>query len=371
MSTDLVVNPEEFGLEKENVLKIEEAFTPKIVEREALAKIYADVITKEINQNTVIEAAELRRKLVKVRTGIADIHKTQKAFFLASGRFVDAWKNKETEPVTQMEEKLMEIEKYYENQEKERLEKIQKARAEELSQYVSDAHERDLSGMADDVWDAYLSAKKQAHEDQLAAEKKAEEDRKAQEEEDRRKRKEAEAKLAAERKKARELQKTRDERAEELRPYITFIRDYEGLITASDTSYKKQLDEIKKGYDLHQAEQAKRRAEEELERKKREEQAERERKQRQKEAEEAKAKADALQAELDAKKEAEEKAKREEAERLENELSKGDEEKIKDLINDLETITTKYEFKAPKNVETYEGIKSRIYAMVKHLNETN
>ena len=131
MSTELVkVDPKEFGLEVEQVSTIEQAFLPKIQEREALVAIYDQLITSELTPELSKQAKEVRLKLVKVRTGIAEIHKTQKAFFLAAGRFVDAWKNKETLPVEQMEERLSEIENYYINLEKARIEKLQIERLE-------------------------------------------------------------------------------------------------------------------------------------------------------------------------------------------------------------------------------------------------
>ena len=85
------VNPAEFGLKESEVQPIESAFMPKIVEREALREMYENIIGQELTPALCVEAKALRLKLVKVRTGIADIHRTQKAFFLAAGRFCDAW----------------------------------------------------------------------------------------------------------------------------------------------------------------------------------------------------------------------------------------------------------------------------------------
>src|ERR1035437_344824 len=130
------VDPKEFGLEENQVLTIEQAFLPKIAERDGLAKGYEQLITKEITKEVCSEAGDVRRKLVKVRTGIADIHKTQKAFFLSAGRFVDAWKNKETLPIEQMEERLSEMEKYFEKIESERIAKVEADRKIELSQFT-------------------------------------------------------------------------------------------------------------------------------------------------------------------------------------------------------------------------------------------
>lgn len=177
MNTELTkVDPKEFGLDEVQVVTIEQAFAPKIAERDGLAVIYQQVITKELNDATCQEAGDLRRKLVKVRTGIAEIHKTQKAFFLAAGRFVDAWKNKETLPVEQMEENLEKIEKHFILIEQERIAKLELTRAEQLRQYT-EIIPMSLGLMQEDVFAAYLAAQKTAYEAKIAAEKQAELDR--------------------------------------------------------------------------------------------------------------------------------------------------------------------------------------------------
>lgn len=174
------IDPKEYGLEETQVQTIEQAFAPKIAERDGLAVIYQQVITKELTEATCQEAGDLRRKLVKVRTGIAEIHKTQKAFFLAAGRFVDAWKNKETAPVEQMEENLEKIEKHFILIEQERIAKLELNRAEQLRQYT-EIIPMSLGLMQEDVFQAYLAAQKTAYEAKIAAEKQAELDRIARE----------------------------------------------------------------------------------------------------------------------------------------------------------------------------------------------
>jgi hypothetical protein len=177
MSTKIAtIDPKEFGLETKQVETIEQAFAPKIAERDGLAEIYSQIIKKELTQSTCDEAGDLRRKLVKVRTGIADIHKTQKAFFLAAGRFVDAWKNKETAPVEQMEENLAKIEKHFILIEQERIAKLESYRTEMLSMYT-EIIPMSLGLMQEDVFTAYLNAQKEAHKAKIEAEKKAEQER--------------------------------------------------------------------------------------------------------------------------------------------------------------------------------------------------
>lgn len=178
MTTEIAkINPAEFGLQEAQAQTIEAAFMPKIIERDGLMKVYETLITEELTPELCVEAKALRLKLVKVRTGIAEIHRTQKAFYLAAGRYVDAWKNKETAPVEQMEEKLEGIEKYYENIEKERKTKLRAERVAELQKYEVDGSLIMLGEMADDVWDNYLAGVKLQYENRKAAERKAEEDR--------------------------------------------------------------------------------------------------------------------------------------------------------------------------------------------------
>lgn len=177
MTTELVkVDPKEFGLDDVQVATIEQAFLPKIAERDGYAQIYEQLITKELTKELCNEAGDLRKKLVKVRTGIADIHKTQKAFFLSAGRFVDAWKNKETLPIEQMEENLTTIEKHFEKIEAARILKIESDRKLELSIY-SDVIPFGLGQMDESVYQNYLLGVKLGYEAKIKAEQEAEAER--------------------------------------------------------------------------------------------------------------------------------------------------------------------------------------------------
>jgi hypothetical protein len=170
------IDPKEFGLELTQVETIEQAFLPKIQERDGLIEIYRQVINSELTPFICNQAGDLRKKLVKVRTGLADIHKTQKAFFLSAGRYVDAWKNKETLPIEQMEENLSSIENHFINLEKQRIAQVEKDRTELLKQYM-DFVPAQLGLMNEDVFNAYLASQKVAYEARIAAELKAEADR--------------------------------------------------------------------------------------------------------------------------------------------------------------------------------------------------
>jgi hypothetical protein len=176
MTTLTKIDPKEYGLEENQVQTIEQAFAPKIAERDGYIERYNQIIKTELTESLCNEAGDLRKKLVKVRTGIAEIHKTQKSFFLAAGRFVDAWKNKETAPIEQMEENLGKIEKHFIIIEQERITKLELDRAELLKHYT-EIMPMSLGLMQEDVFQAYLAAQKMAYEAKIAAEKQAELDR--------------------------------------------------------------------------------------------------------------------------------------------------------------------------------------------------
>jgi DNA repair exonuclease SbcCD ATPase subunit len=306
MNTEIVkLNPKEFGLEEKQVQTIEAAFMPKIVERDGLKTIYSELITKEITPELCKEAKNLRLKLVKVRTGIAEIHKVQKAFYLAAGRYVDAWKNKETLPVEQMEEKLCELEEYYERIEAARIATLQQERSAELSKYQDETAfiPGNLGELTDEVWSNYLLGVKTACEQKKAAQKAAEE---------------------------AEVARIEAEKAEQER----IRQENERLEKALKAQKAKAEAEAKKAAEKLKAEQAK--AAEEA---------------RKAAAEKAK-----LEAELKAKAEAEAKAKAEAEALKEAELSKGDADKVKDLIAYLSAGKTKFQFKSKKNQKLYAGV---------------
>lgn len=172
------VDPKEFGLDENKAAQIEQAFAAVNSEREALTAMYAEIIVKEITPELIKEAGELRKKLVKVRTGTDRVHKSEKAFSLAYGRFVDAWKNKSNTPVELMEEKLSEIENYYINLEKKRIAQLQLDRIEAVKPYgVENAEQLNLGVMSDEVWHSFLTGTRTNHEAKIEAARKAEQER--------------------------------------------------------------------------------------------------------------------------------------------------------------------------------------------------
>jgi len=239
MKTLVKTKPEEFGIEKSKAENLTKGLSPILEEREFLIQEFKDILDLEISEDNKPKFKGLRLKIVKNRTqGINKWHKTSKEFFLAGGRFVDAIKNKEIQVNEEMESKLLDAEKHFDNIEKERLDRLQKKRAELLSEYVEDASIMKLSEMEEDVWDAYLSTKKKNYLDKIEAEKKAE----------------------AERIEEARLDKIENNRRFEIAPFAQFNEGNKDLRKMEDSEYNKllkSLKDAKKEYEIQQEEQRK------------------------------------------------------------------------------------------------------------------
>jgi hypothetical protein len=183
MKTELVkINPSEFGLTEETAHNIQSQFQPMLEKMSELENEFNEVVLLPIDDlNTSKIAKELRLKYVKIRTATAAIHKAQKDFYLSGGRFVDGWKNAQIFASQGKESKLEEIEKHFENIEKERLENLNIERLEKIKLFVDDTTGLNLSSMEVDVFEAYLSVKKKNYEDKIEAEKQVELERIAKE----------------------------------------------------------------------------------------------------------------------------------------------------------------------------------------------
>lgn len=287
MNAITTVEPKDFGLEESKAKELTNGLTTILEERSALAENYKEVIKLEITTETIPQFRELRLRIRDNRTkGIEKWHKVNKEFFLTGGRFVDAIKNKESAENIRMEEALMEGEKHFENLEKEKLAKLNEERIAQIAPYVEDTTGLDLSGMEEDVFEAYLSTKKAKFEAALAEQKRIEEERlenerldalenkrrfevapfaqflesepdyrnmtdkaysdlknsllKAKKDHDK-----AQEEIRLENERLRDEAKAEAEkrkvRNEKLRPYIVYIRDYEKTLNLSDKDFEKEL----------------------------------------------------------------------------------------------------------------------------------
>lgn len=180
MSTEVtIIDPKEYQIEESKAKELLGNLPQIQLERDVLQKQFNEVIKLDIDDKETSKVAkELRLKVLKNRTqGLGTWHKTTKDYFLKGGQFVDAIKRKEEAVNVDMETTLEAIEKHAENQEKERIKKLQELRVLLISEYIEDTTGLDLGNMQDDVFEAYLGAKKQAKLDKIESERIVEEKR--------------------------------------------------------------------------------------------------------------------------------------------------------------------------------------------------
>lgn len=365
------IDAKEFSLDDEKSLSISNSFQPKIIERDGLAEIYSQIIKKEITQDVCDEANELRKKLVKVRTGIADIHKTEKAFYLAAGKYCDALKNKLTLPGVQMEETLEEIASHFEKQEASKKELIKQDRIKILAEFEDVNPEfYDLANMEQEIFDKLVKDNKDLKEFRLMKEAEAEKLRKQQEEKDEAKRVELQKK---EDKRIADA-KTADEREKIALKLFNFIDEFNEIdwhpFGMTDDQFKKIISDAEKcsaeyaeREKIAQEENAKNlKAKQEAEAKAKAIEAESIQKQKklheeaEKQKKEASEREAALQKQIADKQLAEFKAKEDADKKIQDELNAGDKVKMQLMINDLTDLKTKRQFKSKKYVKLHSDI---------------
>ena len=287
------VNPEEYGIEAKKASELTGNLPQIKSERDILSQRYEEVVKMDIeNPETAKIARELRLKIRDNRTKGIDVwHKTTKDFFLKGGQFVDAIKRVEIAVNQRMEENLESIEKYFENQEKERKVKLNEERLSILEPYSEFVpFGINFGEISEEEFTKILNGSK------LQFEAKLEEERKAEEE----------------RMRVEKITKLHSERKEQLLPLWQFLDDttinFGELSEELFASIKSSANAKKVDYE---AEQERIRVENE---KLAAEKAELEAKAKKEREEKA-----ALEAELQAKKEAEAKALKEAAEKAEKE----------------------------------------------------
>ncbi len=362
MSELVKINAKDYGLEETKAKEISDMFQPMLETMVELEKEYNDVIQGEMSPENCIEAKALRLKYVKVRTGTAEIHKKLKAFYLLGGRFVDGWKNAQLMASEGIEGKLMLIEKHYENLEIERAIKLQEKRAKELEKFEVDFVPDNLGEMQDEVWSNYISGVKLNYQAKIDAEKKAEEER-------------------IENARLDECESERMERILPYRDYWKGVIEADGLRDLSNEVFENSFDAIVKAKEKEDQKQeqirkdnlrlqreAEQREEKRLaDQKIADDKAEKLRKDNEAKLKKIQDEKDQVAKQLEEKRLADQRVKAQEAQQAEAELKKGDQEKVKDLIADLESLKTKYEFKSAANKNLYVNIGILLDKVVEHI----
>ncbi len=362
MSELVKINAKDYGLEETKAKEISEMFKPMLDRMVELEKEFNTLTKGEISKELCLEAKVLRLKYVKVRTGTVEIHRGLKQFYLQGGRFVDGWKNAQLMASEGIESKLMDIEKHFEILEQQRISKLHDKRTTELEKYDVDFIPGNLGEMETEVWGNYISGVKLNYQAKIDAEKKAEEER-----------------LENIR-----LNKLESERKERILPYYDY---WEGIVDAgtlrdlSNEVFEGVFDKIvaaKKEDDIKQEqirkENLRLQKEAEEREKKRiadqkiaDDKAEKLRKDNEAKLKKIQDEKDQVAKQLEEKRLADQRAAAEKAQQAEAELKKGDQEKVKDLIADLESLKTKYEFKSSANKNLYVNIGILLDKVVEHI----
>jgi len=314
---------EEFALEQNRAVEIAEKFLPSINATKALNAAFQKIVASEITETTVNQAKALRLRYVKLRTGTAAIHKEEKNAFLNGGRFVDSCKNIQIANGEPCETKLKEIENHFETLRKDAIEKLQVEREGALVQFGVEAFPSLLGEMEEAVWDGYINGVKLNFE--------------------------AKAKEAA------EAEALRVKAEEEARAEQEQVRLENEKLKAEADKREAVAKKEQKARDKAAKIEAGKRAKIEAERV-------------------AKEKAAAalrlkLEAEIQATKDAEALAEKEAEAAKQAELSKGDEEKIADLIDSVSSIKTSFKFESYKNKAMFANVCVLCDKVVKYIND--
>jgi hypothetical protein len=381
-----IANPREFDLEDKPASQTVALFDPMFKQILAYEGEYLMIIkdkesvTPELSQ----KARELRLRMSKDRSAVAKLHKTLKAESLKVGRFIDSMKNSYSKPSEEMESKLKEIEIHQELVEKNRLDDIQKRRTEMLIEIGMVDPPMDMSAWDESIFDTFYEGTKLKIEKEVKLREEAEANKN---------------KLNARKQElsSLDLQRYVDWNKFELNE-LTNEDSYQNMKSFAETekdSFETKQRELnaenerlraeqleiqreidtaqKRSFQLHKIgvsyspEELMKMTSDEFEDIKRSGEArhqaiiDREKK----EAEERQL----IEAELAEKKLAESRAEKEKEEMLEAEAKKGDSQKIKDLISDLESIKSnpKYKFKSKKNIKLFNEVSSLIDKTVIHI----
>jgi hypothetical protein len=343
-----IVTAEQFGIEPSKANELIGNLPQITSERDVLESQYNDIIKMDIDdEETAKMARELRLKIRDNRTkGLVVWHKTTKEVFLRAGQFIDAVKKREESVNNRMEDALEQIEKHAEIKEQERLDELEVFRLVELAPYsefvpfganirsISDEDFQKLFNGAKLQFEAKIEAERKAEQARIEAEKKAEEQR-----------------IAREKAEAEERERIRKEN-ERLKK--------EAEAREAELAKERKRIEVEREAERKAAE-AKQKAIEEAARVEREKAAAEARKEA-----EARAK---VEAELKAKREAEEKAESDRIAAIEVEKMKGDKDKIHDLILDLSSLKSKYEFKSEKANKMYEQVGLLLDKVINHIQQ--
>ena len=350
MNTQLVnfEAPELIAVEPSKAKQIKETFLPMAEMLETFEERFNEIILESkngITQDLSLQAKRLRLDVAQVRIETGKLKDKQKEKIKIEDKAIMAIHNVLVWAVSEKEDKLKAIEKDAEIKEQKRLEALQLERVKIMLPYIEDAENRKFSNMEDDVFQAYFVSKKKASIDLIAAELQAEKDRIANEKAEAEERK----RIAAENAKLKAEAEASEKKAEAERKERNKLES-ERLAKEAKAGSERKEKEAEASNErarLQNIANAKHKAELTIERDK----------------------ALKLEAEKLANQKALEDAEKAKEASLQAELSKGDSDKVKDLISDLTALKTKYNFKSKTNQKMFVSVCVLIDKVLTYINK--
>jgi len=175
-------------LDKSKADQIRAVFAPMVTMLKEFEGQYEDVVNLEQSPEKCAKAKRLRLDISKVRIEADKVRTKQKEEYLRAGNAIQGVYNILKFAVTDKEEKLKEIEQYYERIEEEKRKQKEEERIAELEKYDIDGSSLNLGTMQDSVWSNYLNGVRLNWQAVKDAETKAEQERMAKEEEEQKER---------------------------------------------------------------------------------------------------------------------------------------------------------------------------------------
>jgi len=175
MNDLMIQEKEQLSILTENKAKqIKAAFNPMMEKLEQVENAYNDVVNLEITPETCKVAKRMRLDISRIRIEAGKIKTAQKEEYNRAGKAIQGIFNIIKFAVVSKEEKLKDIELYYEKIEAEKKQKLQSDREGILAEYNINGEFINLGDMTEDVWGNYLTGVKNNYEAVKEAERKAE-----------------------------------------------------------------------------------------------------------------------------------------------------------------------------------------------------
>ena len=159
------------GLQENKVHELKKIYAPMFHKLEEFEERFNEVVEMEINPVTIEHAKKLRLEIRKVRTTGEKARKEAQAEVMTIGRAIDGVFNTLKYAVESKEQKLMDIEKHYENLRLQEIKNLQDERALELIEYTENIPPN-LGEMEEGVWFNFFTGARSNYQAQKEPEEK-------------------------------------------------------------------------------------------------------------------------------------------------------------------------------------------------------